>query len=175
MLGYFLTLRAYGTWLHGHPEGSVDDDHNRLGDEVLPPNPARLRYELELLKHDPVNFGPEARWVIDHTVREVCDYRDWILTALNVRTTHLHVVVTAPEHSPERVMNDFKSYCTRWLFRSEVFPRETNIWSLHGSTRYLDTDESFNRAVAYTLHEQGLSLPMIKPSSWERCRKEPAR
>lgn len=175
MLGYFLTLHAYGTRLHGHPESSVDDEHNRLGDEILPPNPARLRYELSLLKHDPVNFGPEARGVVDQTIREVCNYRHWILSALNVRTTHVHAVVTAPEHAPERVMNDFKSYCTRWLYRAGVFSRETNVWSLHGSTPYLNTEESFNRAVEYTLHEQGPSLPMIKPSSWERCRMEPAR
>ena len=30
-LAYFITLRAYGTWLHGDPRGSVNRTRNRYG------------------------------------------------------------------------------------------------------------------------------------------------
>jgi hypothetical protein len=28
-LGYLITFRAYGTWLHGHERGSVDQHHRQ--------------------------------------------------------------------------------------------------------------------------------------------------
>lgn len=168
VLGYFITMRTYGTWLHGDPDGSVDRDHNRLGEERLGPNEARSRWEREQLVHPPVSFGAEARWVIDATVREVCAHRGWGLAALHVRTTHVHVVVVAPADSPERVMNDFKAYCTRRLREAGVFARDIRVWSHHGSTRYLDTRESFDRAVVYTRDEQGPALDMQRPAGWGR-------
>ena len=30
-LGYLITFRGYGTWLHGDRRGSVDRFHNRFG------------------------------------------------------------------------------------------------------------------------------------------------
>jgi hypothetical protein len=30
-LAYFITFRAYGTWLHGDKRGSVDRHNNRYG------------------------------------------------------------------------------------------------------------------------------------------------
>ena len=168
MLGYFITICAYATWLHGDAKGSVDRDHNRVGEELLGRDEERSQRERDLLAGPPMSFGPEARWVIDSTVREVCAYRGWILVAMNVRTTHLHVVVTALEAKPERVMNDLKAYCTRRLYEAGVVERGRRVWSYHGSTRYLETDESFNRAVEYTMNEQGPGLSMVRPAGFER-------
>jgi len=35
-LGYLITFRAYGTWLHGDSRGSVDRFHNRYGSPLIP-------------------------------------------------------------------------------------------------------------------------------------------
>ena len=35
-LAYFITFRAYGTWLHGDERGAVDRRHNDYGTPYLP-------------------------------------------------------------------------------------------------------------------------------------------
>ncbi len=30
-LGFLITFRCYGTWLHGNQRGSVDREHNKIG------------------------------------------------------------------------------------------------------------------------------------------------
>ncbi len=45
-LGYLITFRAYGTWLHGDSRGSVDRFHNRYASPLIPPNrPGRQHNE----------------------------------------------------------------------------------------------------------------------------------
>jgi hypothetical protein len=54
VLGYFLTLRTYGTWLHGDERGSVDRFNNAPGSPLIPRSSARSSYAQSLLKHAPV-------------------------------------------------------------------------------------------------------------------------
>ena len=168
LLGYFITVHTYGTWLHGQAKGSVDKDHNTPNTERLPPYPVRLAIAKAALKYSPIHLDAEQRYVVDAAIREVCEYRKWSMHALNVRTTHWHVVATANGYTPERVMNDFKAYSTRGLRTLQVMSPEIDPWDYHGSTRYLNTPESFARAIEYVLHEQGPRLEMRPP-------KRPAR
>lgn len=169
-LGYLISFRTYGTWLHGHAEGSVDDEHALPGTPMLPPDPARQQRERALMKHPPVELNAEQRFVVDATIQEVCAHRNWPLDALNVRTTHVHAVVSAAS-APERVMNDFKAYATRRLRESSVLAADVHPWSYHGSTRYLNTENSVVEAVDYVLRRQGPPLAMRCPAGWKP--KEP--
>src|SRR5262245_15497751 len=108
VLAYFITYHTYGTWLHGRDIGSVDKDHNVPGTPYLPPDPKRERREFATLKHPPVELCASRRFIVDATIREVCQHRKWLLRAVHVRTTHVHAVVSA-HHTAERVMNDFKA------------------------------------------------------------------
>ena len=162
LLGYLITVHTYGTWLQGQNKGSVDKKHNTPNTEKLPPNPTRKAIATGSLKHPPMHLDAQQRYVTNATILEVCEYRGWQLHAMNVRTTHWHTVVTAP-HSPERVMNDFKGYATRGLRNSGVMSRSLEPWGYHGSTRYLDTPESFARAIDYVLNDQGPPLEMKPP------------
>lgn len=119
--------------------------------------------ERRLLKHDAIELGSERRWVIDRTIREVAAHRSWRILALNVRSTHVHVVLQA-SHPPERVMTDLKARSTRRMVEAGVLARGTKAWSLHGSTRWLNTDESIRRATNYVMSEQGPVLDMQEPS-----------
>ncbi len=150
---YFISFRAYGTWLHGDVRGSVDRTHNVPGTPLLPPDAGREAHEQELMAAPPADFSPAQRRVIESTIREVCDHRGWQLFAVNPRTNHVHSVVAA-DQPPERVMNDFKAYATRRLVQAALAARRTPLWARHGSTRYLDTTDSFKRAVQYVLEEQ---------------------
>ena len=165
VLAYFITFHTYGSWLHGRDKGSVDDEHSKPGLPLLPPNQERERWEENRLKHPPVELDAERRFVVDQTIKEVCEHRQWPLHALNVRTTHVHAVVSS-DHKPERVMNDFKAYCTRRMRETGVFPANRDAWSYHGSTRWIDTQESFTQAVDYVTNQQGAPLARAEPSGW---------
>src|SRR5882762_1817626 len=89
-LGYLITFRAYGTWLHGDERGSVDRDHRIYGTPALPPSPRRKQIGRNLLKQPPVSFNARRREAIEVGIRETCAIRTWDLWALNVRTNHLH-------------------------------------------------------------------------------------
>ena len=89
-LGYLITLRAYGTWLHGDERGSVDRHHHRYGSPMLPISPRRNQVEKRLLKQLPVTLSRPRRAAIEVGLRETCAIRKWDLWALNIRTNHLH-------------------------------------------------------------------------------------
>jgi REP element-mobilizing transposase RayT len=161
-LAYFITFHTYGTWLHGHEGGSVDDDHRVVGAPFAPKDPGREVRELRRMKCPPVELDPYRRFVVDATIREVCTHRRWKLRALHVRSTHVHVVVAA-DKPPERVLNDFKAYSTRRMREAGVLPPDVEPWSHHGSTRYLNTPESLVRATDYVLNDQGEPLEMKSP------------
>src|SRR2546428_13724781 len=111
-LGYLITLRTYGTWLHGDERGSVDRHHRRHGTPALPPSPRRKQIERNLLKLPPVKLNRGQRAAIDFGIRETCIVRKWDLWALHVRTNHLHCVVTANRTS-KTVLSALKANATR--------------------------------------------------------------
>jgi len=76
-LGYLLTFRAYGTWLHGDKRGSVDRLHKRFGSPMLPPSERRNQIERRLLKQRPVKFDARQRDAIESAARETCTIRKW--------------------------------------------------------------------------------------------------
>ncbi|MBP9891199.1 MAG: transposase [Planctomycetes bacterium] len=101
------------------------------------------------------------RGAIDDAIREVCTHRGWTLHALNVRTNHVHVVVSAPDVAPERVMNDFKAYATRRLRQRKLVSRQQKVWAHHGSTPRIWKPEGLARAIRYVNEAQGPELPML--------------
>ena len=154
-LGFLITFRTYGTWLHGEDRGSVDRrNYNRYGTPGMPPNKRLLAEETMALRHAPVVLSPEQRIVVEDAIREVCDQRDYALHAVNVRSNHVHSVVTAPR-KPEFVLNSFKSYATRKLRESNLLNESIRPWARHGSTPHLWTEEDMEAAINYVLNGQG--------------------
>jgi REP element-mobilizing transposase RayT len=100
-----------------------------------------------------VLLSQQERSAIDATIRSVCRHKKWMIHALNVRTNHIHVVVTAPI-APEQVMNSFKAWATRRLKESGLLPVHPLIWSRHGSTRYLWEQVGLRDAVDYVVNQQ---------------------
>ena len=156
-LAYLITFPTYGTWLHGDRRGSVDRDHNIPGTPMLAPDPVRCRREGQRLKHPPVELDAQRRAVVHRSIMEVADHRGWTVHALNVRSNHVHVVVTA-DNTPEQVMTAFKSWSTRRMTEGCVLPHGTKAWVRHGSTRYLWKAESVEAACRYVCEGQGEDL-----------------
>jgi len=157
-LAYFISFRCYGTWLHGDVRGSVDRSHNAYGGPFLAPDEQREYEEFRRLKHETVSLDEKRRPVVEKTIREVCEHRNWLLRAINVRTNHVHTVVTA-DRDPEPVMDTFKAYATRRMTEAELWERGRKSWSRHGSTRWLWTARGVERAIDYVLNCQGDELP----------------
>ena len=88
------------------------------------------------------------------TVREVAKYRGWKLWAVHVRTTHVHVIVTAAD-TPEKVMADLKAWASRQLREAFAESADRDRWTQHGSTRWVDTEDSLAAAITYVIEEQG--------------------
>ncbi len=156
-VAYLITFTTYGTWMHGDARSSVDADHRVYGTPYAKPNVRRERVERAKLKHPSVVLSDVQRAIVDQAVRGVCDHREWTLYALNVRTNHVHVVVSAPA-PPERLMNSLKSWSTRRMVEAGVWSAGTKAWTRHGSTRYVWTREQLLAACRYVAEAQGDDL-----------------
>lgn len=156
-LAYFITFPTYGTWLHGDARGSVDREHNIPGTPLLDPDLRRKRREIVRLKHAPVILNIERRMLVHRTIVQVAEHRNWTIHAINVRTNHVHVVVSAPV-PPERVMNDLKSWSTRAMVKAGLLAPGTKAWVRHGSTRYLWKAEELKATCQYVCEAQGTDL-----------------
>jgi REP element-mobilizing transposase RayT len=157
-LAYFITFRTYGTWLHGDERGSTDRHRNRYASPKIPSNPSWLEVNAQLLMHPPVTLDSRHRQAVDQAIRETCDIREWRLRALNVRTNHVHVVVTAA-CEPAKVMNAFKANATRQMRDVGCWKHEYSPWAHGGSKRHLWTEQVVQRAVTYVVEGQGGALP----------------
>jgi len=161
-LAYLITFPTYGTWLHGDDRGSVDREHSIPGTPMLAPNERRVRYERRRLRHRPIILNDQARRIIRRTVHEVAERRGWTVHASNVRSNHVHIVVTA-DRPVERAMNDIKTWCSRRLIEAGIYPPGTRVWVRHGSTRYLWKTSELNDACRYVVEGQGVDLPDPEP------------
>ena len=153
-LAYFLTFNIYGSWFHGDEHGSVDrKQHNVPGTPLLKPDAALVNYEKSKCKQSPVTFNWKQRKCIEETIGDVCEYNKWILHAVNARTQHVHVVVTAIKQ-PETVMNSLKSWCTRKLREKGLIADGIKPWSRHGSTLYLWEQKALHDTCRYVIEFQ---------------------
>ncbi len=154
---FFITFRTYGTWLHGDQRGSVDRNHNIPGTPLLDPDPQREKTELRRSKNESVTLDASCRTIVSQTIKEVCKHREWTVHELNVRSNHVHVVLTATQ-PVEQIMRSLKSWSTRRLKEVGLIPAADKIWARHGSTRYLWKSEEVKAACRYVREEQGAAI-----------------
>jgi REP element-mobilizing transposase RayT len=157
-LAYLITFRCYGTWLHGDERGSIDRRHNVYGTELIPPDERWKRHNTQALKHLAVELDAARREAVEAALRETCEFRNWLLRAVNARTNHVHVVVSAGCR-PERILRDLQSYATQRMRERGCWSYGHSPWSEGGSRRYLWTERSVERAVGYVVDGQGGPLP----------------
>jgi len=158
-LAYLITFRCYGTWLHGDERGSYRRSHGIIsGVSRIPVRPGLKAAETTQLKHPPVTLNKRQRVVVEKAVREVCLHRKYRLRAINVRTNHVHTVVSAVRE-PEPILDAFKSYSTRALRTSGSLSVTIKPWARHGSTIYLWKERDVEKAVEYVLLGQDGDLP----------------
>ena len=155
-LAYLITFRTFGSWLHGDERGSMDRrTFNKFGGQTRPPNEGLRKSDLEMSKSAPFLMGKRHREITESAISEVCAFKSVALYAINARSNHIHAVVSAGD-KPELLMTAFKAYSTRAMRKAGVVSNSEKIWSRHGSTKYLWTQEQIGEAVAYVKFEQGI-------------------
>lgn len=161
-LGFLITFRCYGTWLHGDERGSTDRHNNAFESPHIPRNETWQKYNTETLRGSPVKLGPRERKVVERAIRETCEFRNWELFALNVRTNHVHVVVYPGGKEPERLLNAFKANATRMLREAGLWAHKHSPWADKGSNIYLWNEQNLSIAVRYVIEGQGGPLPKFE-------------
>lgn len=158
-LAYLITFRTYGTWLHGDERGSVDRFHNTYQSALIAPNKYWHNYNEKNLKNKPVLLNAVQRSSVETAIRETCLKRSWHLQAINIRTNHVHTVVSIGSKSPDKALNAFKANATRQMREDNCWNLSTSPWVDKGSMRYLWNDQSVGLAIDYVLNSQGNELP----------------
>jgi REP element-mobilizing transposase RayT len=152
-IAYFITFHTYGTWLHASEKGSVDRERNKYGEALIRPNAEFEKKRRDSMRQSEMIFDDAQRLLLVGVVREVCLHRGWMLRAVNVRTNHVHAVVSGGA-SPESMLADFKRYSTRRLRERGLIGLDRLVWAEHGSTRYLWNEQSVCNACDYVANRQ---------------------
>ncbi|MDM7924369.1 MAG: hypothetical protein QUS14_18950 [Pyrinomonadaceae bacterium] len=158
-LAFFITFRTYGTWLHGDERGSVErHGRNVYGTDRIGLDPVfSVSMDRNMLA-EPFLLDVPRRVCVEEAIRSVCSVRNYGLSALNVRTNHAHLVVSASA-DPKFMMNAFKANATRELRERGLARSDQKVWCRGGSTRYLWKPVQVERAIDYTVNGQGDDLP----------------
>ncbi len=153
-IAIFSTWTTYGTWLPGDERGWY-----KQGEGPQAANRMRMRVSAILLRESCVLLDPAQRQLVEQTVIDHCAIRGWSLHAINCRTNHVHVALTAPDRSIELPREQFKAWCTRKLEtrRRTTDPNATvrqNWWTDRGWDEYLDDDDALAEVIAYICERQ---------------------
>jgi len=147
-IAYFLTWATYGTWRPGDCRDWVEYRHGwRFPDAVR---------ELEAggkMTEDVCRLSVEQREAVEKQIAETCRHRGWYLHAVNCRSNHVHVVVSADRARPKKIRSDLKAWATRCLKEQFDATRE-NWWAERGSIRFVWDDSSLEAAVMYVAEGQ---------------------
>lgn len=86
-------------------------------------------------------------------ISETCRCKGWPLHAVNCRSNHIHIVVSASDVHPNQIRVTLKAWATRRL-RMAFDPQRKNWWAERGSIRYLYDERSLEAAIVYTIDAQ---------------------
>lgn len=151
-LAYHITWTSYGTWLYGDSRGWIESGVPG----VQPPDEGRLHKAQLSLARPPVTFDEGQRALIEEVIKEHCRIRGWVVHALNARSNHVHVVMTA-DPEPEEVMNQLKAWCSRRL-SDAAGSRDSapagkagrrKWFTEHGSTKWINGGTYLENAIRY--------------------------
>jgi len=148
-MAYFITWTTYGTWLPGDERGWL-----KKGSAVIQaPDPALHSAAHFAMAEEPVILTQEQRALVDAVIVKHCEIRDWTLHTRNVRTNHIHVVVSAAA-TGEEVRAQLKAWCSRRLSELAGLSGKgrngvCRWFTEKGDIRWIDGEEHLRNVVRY--------------------------
>jgi REP element-mobilizing transposase RayT len=149
-LAYFITWTTYGSWLPGDERGWCC----RGSRTVEPPDSVVRDSALEAMIGEPVVLTPEQRQLLDAVIVRHCEIRGWKLHARNVRTNHVHIVVSADRDGKE-VRAQLKAWCARRLSESAGLSTSQTKngpcrwFTERGDVEWINDDDHLQAAIRY--------------------------
>src|SRR5207247_11016072 len=150
----FTTGTTYGSRLRGDERGWV----KRGTRDVQPPDPQRKKQARALMTGEEVVLSREQREIVDAVLVRHCRIRKWVLHARNVRTNHVHVVVTAPVDA-RIVREQLKAWGSRRLSEAARIlgtgkDGRQRWWSEKGDIELVYDDDHLSDVIHYVLELQ---------------------
>jgi REP element-mobilizing transposase RayT len=130
------------------------------------PDPILEREAKARMTEDACILTRDQRRVVEAQIAETCAHRGWTLHAVNCRTNHVHVVVTADVANPKKIRIDLKAWATRVLKNRFDKSRE-NWWAERGSIRFLNADVDLEAAILYV--RDGQNVDRYQPDALARA------
>jgi REP element-mobilizing transposase RayT len=155
-LAYLITWTTYGSWLHGDERVWVQSGQPGI---QAPDQERQTSVRLRMTEATVLLDEPQ-RQLVEGTIREHCRIRQWHLHAVNVRSNHVHVVVSA-DLAPEETMRQLKAWCSRRLSEQAGLASEKGTrngrrhwWTEHGSTKWINDESYLQNAIRYVNERQ---------------------
>jgi REP element-mobilizing transposase RayT len=143
-IAFFLTWTAYGSWLSGDQRGWTDGRGR-----MMLPEPRRAWRARRCMVQPTLVLDSSQRGAVVRVIGTHCEIRHWALHAVNCRAQHVHVVVTAPDVSPDDVLSQLKAWASRHLKTLDVHGGRTKWWTEGGSKRWIYEETDLESVVAY--------------------------
>jgi REP element-mobilizing transposase RayT len=102
----------------------------------------------------PVILTRAQRAAVEEGIRELCRKRKWGLWALNARSNHVHIVVTA-DLSSKAVRSAIKAAGTKGMRKRDCWRSVKTPWGGGGSRRKVWTDDQLQATINYVMYDQG--------------------
>ena len=146
---FHVVITTYGSRLQGSERGS-----HRHGTGAVIPSEGLELFHRRLMKEPEVAFHNESvRAAVRDSIISICKERDWIVSALNVRTNHVHILFSIfAQEDPAEVVGAIKSNAVSALI---VFPefRERRIWTEGASVNWIRSARYFQYAYRYVMNQ----------------------
>lgn len=117
------------------------------------PNPSKLLESKAKMKESACVLDESERRLVEAQVAETCGKRGWTLHAVNCRSNHIHVVISAADTDPRKIQRDLKAWCTRRLKEASSSGRDS-WWAERGSLRWIFSEGSLATVVGYVMEAQ---------------------
>ncbi len=156
IVAYHIVWTTYGTWLPGDWRGWVKSGVSG----IQSPDPDIEQSARERMAEPAVILTQEQRLLIEKTIDEHCRIRGWTLHAVNVRSNHVHVVVTV-DCKPEIARDQFKAWCSRKLSDNAGLIKKVakkagrrHWFTEGGDAQAIENEEYLHNAIRYVLDGQ---------------------
>lgn len=165
VLAYHVIFGAYGFWLPNDPRGSgsryvaskpllsfgpATRVETSRSVAARPHDRAKRLAAKQFLKYPPVTLtGIQAR-TISMGFKQACGEGKYVLHALSILPTHVHMVIARHERSIGRITGHLKTRALQQLSDADLWPDDHRpLWGDRGRHVFLDSHERVLAAIRY--------------------------
>ncbi len=124
--------------------------HNQTNTPLAPPRPGLRQSAENRLKAAPVILNIDQAESLLDQFHETTAHRRWLLVAIGIMHTHLHLVAGVPgDPDPDKILGDCKAYGSRRLNQISRHRNDDPWWTTGGSKRKLANAHSVEATVNY--------------------------